>query len=93
MCFFESKTLKARLWINIIEWTETNKGGWCVYGCKTNYDSNQRKKKEAGKKKKFVHSFPKDETDNEKWKNAVPIFNANLIVKNDTVVCELHLKK
>ena len=52
----------------------------------------KEKKKKQGKKK-FVHRFPKDETDNEKWKNAVPIFNANLIVKNDTVVCELQSKK
>ena len=40
----------------------------------------KEKRKKQGREI-FVHRFPKDETDNEKWKNAIPVFNANLSVK------------
>ena len=55
----------------------------CVYACKTNYSSEKLKSDKI-----LVHRFPKDETEKEKWINA--ILNANLRVTKDTVVCALH---
>ena len=56
---------------------------YCVYACKTNYSSEKLKSDKI-----LVHRFPKDETEKEKWINA--ILNANLRVTKDTVVCALH---
>ena len=57
----------------------------CVFGCKTNYRSN--KSVQEGRKIS-VFRFPKDADERKAWVAVIP--NANLVVKDHTVVCELH---
>ena len=57
----------------------------CVYGCKTNYNSE----KGCGAQKKLsVFRIPKEEMDKKAWITVIP--NDKLNVTKDTVVCELH---
>ena len=59
----------------------------CVYACSTNYARSKNKSQD----KVSVFRFPKDISDKEKWMQAVP--NSNLIVSDNTVICELHWPK
>ena len=57
----------------------------CVFGCRTNYDSE--KLKNDGKKLS-VFRLPSHDDEREKWVKAV--LNANLTINSNTVICELH---
>lgn len=57
----------------------------CVYGCKTNYSSENGSGVES---KLSVFRFPKDDTEKKAWIAAIP--NDKLNVTKDTVVCERH---
>ena len=65
----------------------------CVYGCRTNYSSelkqqNEKEVFQENNNKLSVYRFPKDPSERERWKKAVP--NENLIVSDNTVICEAH---
>ena len=67
----------------------------CIYGCKTNYES-EKKGYVTGGDKVPVFRFPSEKTDpdgRQKWIDTVKKVNANLTVNNNTVVCEVHWPK
>lgn len=60
----------------------------CVYGCKTNYKSENVS---SGEQKVSVYRFPMEDCARKAWISAIPNrdFSADCVMKN-TVVCELH---
>lgn len=59
----------------------------CIFGCKTNYLSQEEEKQKLGKKLS-VYRFPSNENEKKRWISVIP--NNRLIVKKHTVVCGLH---
>ena len=58
---------------------------FCVYGCKTNYQST---KNNNSFEKIPVYRFPKDKEQRNIWIQSIP--NSNLLVTDETVICQLH---
>ena len=69
----------------------------CVYGCKTNYQSKKKSvippttsTAETNTNFPTVFRFPTDKDEQQRWIDVIGKINKDLIVNNETVVCENH---
>ena len=60
----------------------------CVPLCNSNYDKTKKDLLNNEENRASVYRFPKNEKEKELWVKAIP--RANLVVKDDTVVCSKH---